>query len=69
MIDYIPKDPIYRKKFHLKEKIKLLKALSDNELDDDNRILYERELQKAKEELLLIEQCPSCAIKISKRKI
>ena len=66
MIDYIPKDPIYQKKFHLKEKVKLLEALINNELDEDNRILYERELQKAKEDLHLIEQCPKCVIRRDK---
>ena len=50
----------------LKKKIKLLEALINNELDEDNRILYERELQKAKDKLHLIEWRPSCAIKRSK---
>ena len=50
----------------LKKKVKLLEALVDNELDEDNRILYERELQKAKEDLHLIEQCPKCVIRRGK---
>jgi len=43
----------------LKKKIKLLEALINNELDEDLILLYKRELQKAKEEISLIEQCPS----------